>query len=205
MDSYAQSRRSDDNASDARQQLALLEALSKKQAASITELQTRVAGLTDQVAALFALVSPHNELRSPATSEALAAPSHSLGSSHDDFEVKADDLAGALPSEDPGSPTFLRAVLVSFCHILRQRSITLAHTLKKDREDSKDSKATLNSIEDHSRVDSELRPSTPDPLDLPPFSEAPYVYAGEEGTVVRRQSLPLAVRVSSLYIWCRQD
>lgn len=75
---------------------------------------------------------------------------------------------------------------------------SVTRTLQKDREESKDSKATLNNAEDHSgvsSVDSELGPSTPDPLDLQPFIEAPYVYVGEEGTIMRRQSLPPVVSV----------
>ncbi|EIW63260.1 uncharacterized protein TRAVEDRAFT_43563 [Trametes versicolor FP-101664 SS1] len=173
MDTYAQIPRNDGDASKNGQRLAFLEALSKRQAASITELQIQVAGLTNQVATLLAAVSPQNELGFLTTGEALDAPAHSLGSSHDGFEVKVDDLGG-LPSEDPGSPTLLRAIL-------------------KDREESKDSKATLNNAEDHSgvsSVDSELGPSTPAPLDLSPFTEAPYVYVGEESTIMRRQSLP---------------
>lgn len=113
MDTPARSPRNDDDASKNGQRLAFLETLSKEQAASITELQSQVAGLTNQVATLLAAVSPQNELGFLTTGEALDAPAHSLGSSHDGFEVKVDDLGG-LPSEDPGSPTLLRAILVSF-------------------------------------------------------------------------------------------
>lgn len=116
MDTYTQIPRNDDDASKNGQRLAFLETLYKRQAASITELQIQVADLTNQVATLLALVTPQNELRLLTTGEAPDAPTHSLGSPHDDFEVKVDDLGG-LPSEDPGSPKLLRAMLVSFCAI----------------------------------------------------------------------------------------